>query len=240
MAYPPPFIVEPQPGHPHTHTAILLHGRSSTAEEFATDLFSLKTSTPQRTLPECFPFFRWVFPDAGQRWCTLFRGKQSAWFDTFSLDDLSERQDLQVSGLRDGIHFVKSTLEKEVENLGGRAERVILGGFSQGSATVLWSLFTGAAMGNGRLGAFVGLGAWMPFTREAKKAVSVEDSIISRDQRAGNLVASFSGILGIDSLSSADVGANLQQTPVYLGHGTDVRENLEREVSRSILIIRRT
>src|SRR4051812_13498540 len=163
MSYPPSHIVEPQLGYPHTHTIILLHGRSSTAKEFASDIFALKASNPDKSLLTSFPTVRWVFPDAGQRWCTPFKALRSAWCDTFSLDDLSERQDLQVAGLRDGVWRVKSLVEEEVNRLGGDSKKVLLGGFSQGSATALWSLFSGAAAIQGDLGAFVGLSAWMPF-----------------------------------------------------------------------------
>ena len=178
MSYPNPYIIEPQPGHSHTHTVILLHGRGSTAKEFATHLFALSTSEGSKNLPDSFPSFRWVFPDAGERWCTSIKGKTSAWCDTFSLENLSERQDLQVSGLRDGILLVRDIVEKEIDRLEGNSRKIIFGGFSQGSATALWSLFTGAALTKGSLGGFVGLGAWMPFTREASDIYSIVSASI--------------------------------------------------------------
>lgn len=222
MSYPPPYIINAQPGYAHTHTIILLHGRSSTAKEFANDLFSLKSSTATQNLPSHFPNCRWVFPDAGERWCTQFKEKRSAWCDTFSLDDLSKRQDLQVVGLRDGVHLVRRVIEEEVEKLGGKSNKIILGGFSQGSATALWSLFTGAALSGGSLGAFVGLSAWMPFTNEAKTAVGVDALAQRVVSPISDLVTSFLDILGIDSfISTEGLSQNLQRTPVYLGHGTD-------------------
>lgn len=50
MSFPPLHIVDPQPDHSHTHTIILLHGRGSTANEFATDFFSHKTSESSQSL----------------------------------------------------------------------------------------------------------------------------------------------------------------------------------------------
>ncbi|KAF2257076.1 alpha/beta-hydrolase [Trematosphaeria pertusa] len=223
MPYPSPYIVEPETGYPHTHTVILLHGRSSTAQEFATDIFSLKTSTPDQKWRSTFPGIRWVFPDAGQRWCTPFKEERSAWFDTYSLDDLSMRQDLQVSGLRDGIHLVKDIIEAEVERLAGQADRIILGGFSQGSAIALWSLFTGAAMTKGPLGAFVGLSAWMPFTKKAKEVFHAGESGEAQACQIHGLMDTFCEILGIGPLASAEAAQDkLRRMPVYLGHGTDV------------------
>ncbi|KAF2190517.1 alpha/beta-hydrolase [Zopfia rhizophila CBS 207.26] len=222
MSYPPPYVVEPQPGHAHSHTIILLHGRSSTAKEFASDLLSLKTSSPTQNLLSSFPRFRWVFPNAGDRWCTAFKEKRFAWCDTFSLDNLSERQDLQVAGLRDGIQLIKRTVEDEAERLGGSSRRIILGGFSQGGATALWSLFSGAATAKGKLGAFVGLSAWMPFTKEAIEVVIANGSDISPDLRVKNLATTFLDIIGLEAFTSEGMALeHIQGTRIFLGHGTD-------------------
>lgn len=227
MSYPQPYIVEPESNIAHSATIILLHGRSSTAEEFASDLFSLQTSEQNHNIRSRFPGFRWVFPDAGRRWCTPMKEERSAWFDTFSLDDLSLRQDLQVPGLRDNIGNIKQIVEDEVQRLHGKADRVILGGFSQGSATALWSLFTGAAVAKGMLGGFIGLGAWMPFTREAKEAVDDQGGETVGD-RTHRLKTKFSAIIGIKLLGSTElVCAGGLQMPVYLGHGKDVHSLLE-------------
>lgn len=144
---------------------------------------------------------------------------RSAWFDTFSLQDLTERQDLQLPGLTDGIKYLKEIVEKEVQRLDGNARKVFLGGFSQGSAIALWSLFTGAATIAGRLGGFVGLSAWMPFTREAMETVT---AAAKRDSLTGKAVDPTGGFLGIVGLKSFGVGiAQLSDMPVFLGHGID-------------------
>ena len=220
MNYMPPHILEPVNGLAHTNTFILLHGRSSTAEEFASDFFSLTTSKAGTNLRSRFPTWRWVFPDAGMRWCTSFQNKRSAWFDTFSLEDLREKEALQIEGLRDGVHLVREIVEAEVGRLGGHAEKVVLGGFSQGSAVALWSVFTGAAMTKGTLGAFVGLSAWMPFTKEAKEAV-VQTADPST-MRIGKLATVFADILGIGPFMQVEAMQERLQMPVYLGHGIDV------------------
>lgn len=228
MSYQDPFVVEPRPEHPHTHTILLLHGRSSTAEDFANDLFSLKSSNPPLNLLSIFPGFRWVFLNAGKRWCTPFKEERSAWCDTFSLTDLSERQDLQVAGLRDGVRLVKRTIEEEADRLEGDSSRIILGGFSQGAATALWSLFTGATATRGRLGAFIGLSAWMPFVHEAKASVHVGalGGLPFQASRVEGLAKSFLDILGVEPFVTVEASQQcILTTPVYLGHGTDVREH---------------
>lgn len=221
MDFPPSYIVDPTHDVAHSHTIILLHGRGSTAREFANDLFLLKTSKQGGNLRDTFPSVRWVFPDAGQRWCTVFQEKRSAWFDTASLDDLSLSQDLQLPGLCNGIQLAAKIMESEVDRLGGRSDHVILGGFSQGSAVALWSLFTGVAGLKGCLGAFVGFSAWMPFTKEAMDFITsgTQESVPSR---YGALREGFGKILEAGwtaSIPSVQIAAGM---PVYLGHGVDV------------------
>lgn len=227
MSYPDPYIVKPAPGHSQTHTVILLHGRSSTAKEFANDLFSLKTSDSALTLPCYFPGFRWVFLDAGERWCSAFNERRSAWFDTLSLEDLSHGQDLQIPGLRDGIHHVRRIVESETDRMGGDASKIVLCGFSQGSAVALWSLLTGAATTRGQLGGFIGLSAWMPYTREARVATDLGSQVNSDRQSSlvENLSNTFVNILEIQPIvATALIQDGIHKLPVYLGHGIDVRQ----------------
>jgi predicted esterase len=98
------------------------------------------SSDPKQNLASTLPTFRCVFPDAGQRWwCTAFGEPLSAWFDAYSLDDLDERGDFRVAGLQECVPFLKSVIEEEVDRLGGTSEKLVPGGFSQGSATaVAW------------------------------------------------------------------------------------------------------
>lgn len=51
------------PSKQHTHTIILLHGRDSTASEFASEFFESQASD-DLTLPETFPSIKWVFPSS--------------------------------------------------------------------------------------------------------------------------------------------------------------------------------
>lgn len=215
------YVVHPVHGISHTHTVILLHGRGSTAKEFAEDLFSLRTKESRESLQEYFPTVRWVFPDAGQRWCTAFGEERSAWFDTVSLDDLALSQDLQVPGLQDSVRLTVKTILDEVEKLDGKVERVVLGGFSQGSAVALWSLFTGADKTVDRLGAFVGLSAWMPFTREALDLVSRDWDMLALD-RYRILRKGLAKMGVVETVDLEEQEQVLPKLPVYLGHGKDV------------------
>jgi predicted esterase len=144
---------------------------------------------------------------------------RSAWFDTFSLQDLTERQNDQLPGLTDGIKHIKEIVEKEVQRLDGNPQKVFLGGFSQGSAISLWSLFTGAATTTGRLGGFVGLSAWMPFMKEVMQTVTATAERELLTGKVGDLTGEFLGIVGMERFGAET--AQLSDMPVFLGHGVD-------------------
>jgi len=60
-----------QPSVTHSHTVIFLHGRDSTATEFASEIFESQCSD-DKTLPEALPSFKWVFPTSKLRKSTRF------------------------------------------------------------------------------------------------------------------------------------------------------------------------
>lgn len=130
-----PFVVGPATGHTHTHTIILLHGRDSEAQEFASEFFECEaTGTEQtQTLPNLFPTVRWVFPQANSLRSERFRVEMSQWFDMWSVEDQQERTELQVPGLRSSVNMIAELIEQE-ELLVPRSN-IFLGGISQGFAT---------------------------------------------------------------------------------------------------------
>ena len=109
----------------HTHTIILLHGRQSTASEFASEFFESQASD-DRTLPEVFPTVKWVFPNSGLGHSTRSNTEQSQWFDIWNVKNPLERKETQVDGLRESISFILSVLRDEASLV--QPERVILGG----------------------------------------------------------------------------------------------------------------
>jgi lysophospholipase-2 len=64
----------------HTHTIILLHGRGSTASEFASELFENQASD-SRFLGELLPTYKWVFPCAALRHAHIEDEALHQWFD---------------------------------------------------------------------------------------------------------------------------------------------------------------
>lgn len=154
------------PSAPHTHTIIILHGRGSTASAFLHE-FQQSLSSSGHTLPELFPSTRWVFPSSALRPLARFPGEiASQWFDTWDISRLELREELQIAGLRESVRSIREIVQREVELLGGRWERVVLAGVSQGGATaahVLLNLNVAGERGGKRIGGLMTFCSRMPF-----------------------------------------------------------------------------
>lgn len=211
--FPRPHVIHPQAA--HTHTIILLHGRGSSGHEFADDLFECEVESESEpsiriTLSQRFPNCKWIFPTTRKRYSTTFQEEWREWFDTVSLADPSQREDLQVGGLSESVLALITLINEESAYV--MPNNIILGGISQGYATaahVLMAL-------NVRLAGFVGLSGWMPFARQIKKA--------GRDKpghQMANAATDFvRANLGLEDTSVrliADRGC-WDGTPVFLGH----------------------
>jgi lysophospholipase II len=77
-----------------------------------------------------------------------------SWFNIFSLE-LDGREDDE--GIKAAANSVHGMINNEI-NAGIPAERIILGGFSQGGALALYSALTYPK----RLGGVIGLSCWLP------------------------------------------------------------------------------
>ncbi|KAI0131413.1 Alpha/Beta hydrolase protein [Daldinia grandis] len=220
----PTHVVEPTTR--HTHTVILLHGRGSTGEDFAEELFDSMRPTEQ-TMTQRLPAWRWVFPSSKQLWSTTFEEELAAWFEAHSLTDVTARQDLQIPGIRESVQHLCTILNDEIVRLDGFADRVILGGISQGAAIAIWVLLC-QDMPARRLGAFVGVSTWLPFAANIESFLS--PSAINHDHNARNTsLASSEADSFLESMMGAlrralpdsSVRQSFLSTPVFLGHGID-------------------
>ncbi|RDL41286.1 uncharacterized protein BP5553_01265 [Venustampulla echinocandica] len=152
--HPPQYVILPTLA--HTHTLILLHGRGSSGPEFASDLL-------ESGISQSLPSWKLIFPTALSRHSTVFQENMTEWFDIYSLTDPAAEASLQIDGLREGISYVQALVDAELKDL--PAERLAIGGISQGAAVGVHALMGGVRR---RLGGFVGLSMWMPFVSEKK------------------------------------------------------------------------
>lgn len=129
------YVVGPAEGHHHSHTVILLHGRDSEAEEFASEFFECEVTGTQadRTLSSQFPTIRWVFPQAKRLVSERFDTEMSQWFDMWTVEEPQDRPGIQIPGLLSSVDTLTKVVKDE-EHLVSR-DRIFLGGISQGFAT---------------------------------------------------------------------------------------------------------
>jgi len=197
-----PLITIP-PSAPHTHTIIFLHGRGDKARSFAHSL-TYSITSQGLSLPQTFPSFRWVFPQAELRaYATLPGESMSQWFDVWNVQNFSEREELQAIGLRESVSVIKRIIESEAIGLGNRYDKIILAGISQGAATAVHTLLNLnipeiQGQESRKLGAFLGFSCRMPFPGRTLKE--------TRD------------VLGLEVKEGDEV---LRNTPVLLEHCVD-------------------
>ncbi|KAF2827213.1 alpha/beta-hydrolase [Ophiobolus disseminans] len=199
----PVHIVEPKSE--HTHTAIMLHGRGSTGEEFA-DGFLESTLSDGFSLSEKLP---------GCRWEDL-----PAWFEAHSLTDITARQDLQVSGIRDSVDHITVIINEEIRLLDGNPQKLLLGGISQGGAVALWTLLCQQDPAI-RPGAVVVASTWLPFAANIERKFAgqpgpdeTQDTEFNGFVKQMIAFKTFPGTTDVVQVSRT-------QPPVIIGHGVD-------------------
>ncbi|KAM0558032.1 hypothetical protein ACHAPJ_005199 [Fusarium lateritium] len=219
----PVHVVEPVA--PHTHTAILLHGRGSNGQEFAEELFNETKLSDQTSLAQKLPSWRWVFPSSRELWSSVFEEEMPAWFEAHSLTDTTARQDLQIPGIRESVDHLKAILDNEMKRLGGSAEKVILGGISQGAAVGLWTFLCHDH--EKPLGAFFGASTWLPFATDVGDCL-VQNENIAKDDGITEAKQDEGDVFVVDMLAKTKSAIIQVETrrlylsvPVFLGHGID-------------------
>ncbi|TFB07578.1 Acyl-protein thioesterase 1 [Trichoderma ghanense] len=211
-----PYTTGPSAGHAHTHTIILLHGRDSQAQEFASELFESEASAPEkpgpesdRTLPALFPSVRWVFPQATTIHSERFDVEMSQWFDMWSVENAQERIELQVPGLLFSIASIRALI-KEEELLVPR-KRIFLGGISQGFATAIATFF---ADGSGGFAGLCGFCSWLPLADKA--ALNMAKEGLDQHRHMQRLY-----VTDDDEQQESPSQAQLISTPILLEHCQD-------------------
>ncbi|TVY82782.1 Acyl-protein thioesterase [Lachnellula suecica] len=201
----------------HTHTIIFLHGRDSTGTEFAAEFFESQASD-DLTLPEIFPTTRWVFPTSRIRPSARFQVPMSQWFDMWSVENHSEKNEIQIEGLRESVDEILNLIRTETVLV--PLDRIILGGISQGCATAIHTLLSGGV----RLGGFIGLSSWLPF--EPEISTSTSDNVLwsmvvnKLTYNPKMLRADTEQAEGTSALSDLSSTSALD-TPTFLSHSED-------------------
>jgi predicted esterase len=253
ISYPEPYVIAPSTT--HTHTIIFLHGRGSNGRRFGSVLAKSPAAADGQTLPQLFPGLKFVFPTSSKRRAVAFKRMPiHQWFDNYSLDDLSLREDLPIDGLRDTAVYLDRLIEDEAR--GGIARnRVFLAGLSQGCAAAIYSLLTLPSAHHHVLSmaGFIGMSGYFPFARHVVDLLESgqgpatnevdEDNIFEGSEepqdpkeRALNFLRENIDLssTSIERLSTAESARPaVLSTPVLLGHG-ELDEKVDCNLGRQM------
>jgi predicted esterase len=253
--YPEPYIHNPIAK--HNSTLILLHGTSQDGPGFGKEFLSFPIDEG-RTLIDLFPGARFVFPTGKQRWCTVLGRESHAWFDFASFSDRTLNESSQIPGLSESSKFLGQLVENEVEDLlrageGGETgaelseemersnrqharRRIVVGGFSQGSAMACIALLAGflGEHEGVQIGGFVGLSGWCPFRKQVLGAIAKgEDELKSEypgkeSTRKQRFMSARHYLRQLLSMPTEETNIGVRKMLVFLGHGdSDMKMRVE-------------
>lgn len=144
-------------------SVIWLHGLGADGNDFA-------PIVPQLGLPSDLPA-RFIFPHAPMQPVTINNGYvMRAWYDIVSLEDVRHAD---PQGIHASVSLVKNLIEHEVE-AGIPANKIIVGGFSQGSVIALTIGLTYQT----RLAGIIALSGYLPFGDQVMANASQENKSI--------------------------------------------------------------
>ncbi|KAJ5851675.1 phospholipase/carboxylesterase [Penicillium soppii] len=202
-------------------------------------------SQAMKSLKEHFPGCKFIFPTGSPRKTTVFGGNiTNAWFDITDFGDRTKGEMKMREGMRENTRYLSRMIEHEVEELYGKRVdteeqtsfdteddetngRVMLVGFSQGSAMGMMLLLGGELEALGILhgfGGFVGLSGWLAFRRQIDELIS--NSTLASGTADESLNAREKTITYVRNLLELDppgkqwtVSANGLDKPIFLGQG---------------------
>ncbi|KAI1772967.1 acyl-protein thioesterase [Hypoxylon cercidicola] len=230
---PLPFVIEPTTS--HTYSLILLHGLGSSGEKFGKELIESGVCSDGKRLVDVLPGARFIFPTSKKRRATaLNRTKLRQWFDVASLDDPSQKPDVQLRGLTESLPEILGLIDAESQKV--PRENIIIGGMSRGCAMALICLL----ILDSPLGGFIGMSGRLPLQREIEDVAKDDggadsdnpfgsdtdnpfahsDDECSKNQEPITRVAEYlRGLLDQETLNKPGNANSSATTPVFLGHG---------------------
>ena len=131
---------------------VWLHGLGATGHDFEPIVEQLNLPKSMRA--------RFIFPHAPMRAVTINNGAHMpAWYDIYGLDIDSEED---AEGIQATTTTIHSLIERQVEQEGIRARRIVLAGFSQGGALALYA----GLRYQHPLAGLLGLSCYLPLHRQ--------------------------------------------------------------------------
>lgn len=195
---------------------IMLHGLGADGTDFLAfaDEMKLDAAGP----------VRWVFPRAPVRPVTINGGyRMRAWYDIYEMaanvpEALTRRED--GAGLRESFAQVHALIDREIGR-GVPAQRIVLAGFSQGSAITL-----GAGLRcPHRLAGLAGLSGYLPLSASAaseREAAQTATPIFLGHGRNDAIVPHKAGVQSRDALAA--LGHNVEWHDYPMEHSVCAEE----------------
>ncbi|KAK6007017.1 hypothetical protein QM012_006025 [Aureobasidium pullulans] len=162
----------------------MLHGRDSVASEFAEELFESQASD-DRTLPQIYTSFKWVFPNSGLLRSERVDMELSQWFDMWSTEKPHDEPELSRAGIEKAADRIVGLIKSEAESV--PLNHFFLGGISQGAAIAIHSLHKSGL----QIGGWMGFCTWLPLSDQFTSgkltstpiflAHNKDDKVISKD-----------------------------------------------------------
>ncbi|ORX90284.1 Phospholipase/carboxylesterase [Basidiobolus meristosporus CBS 931.73] len=141
----------------HSATVIFLHGLGDSGNGWA---------PATAAIAPLLPHVKFVLPNAPAQPVTLnFGMAMPSWYDIYSLDSINREED--EKGLLESSRIINTLIQKEIDN-GIPANRIVLAGFSQGSAM---SLLTGLTT-EYKVAGIIGLSGYLPIRNKIFSMVS--------------------------------------------------------------------
>ncbi|CAH0546431.1 unnamed protein product [Brassicogethes aeneus] len=143
----------------HTATLIFLHGLGDTGQGWASAMGAIRQ-----------PHVKVICPTAPTMPVTLNAGfRMPSWFDLKTLDESGPEDD---DGIRSATKQIHGLIENEIK-AGIAANRIVLGGFSQGGALALYS----ALCFPQKLAGVVALSCWLPLRKSFPGAMKTSNEL---------------------------------------------------------------
>jgi lysophospholipase-2 len=152
----PPVVIPAREN--HTGTVIFLHGLGDSGHGWSSTIASIVPS-----------YVKVICPTAPIQPVTLNGGySMTSWFDLISLDKSGPEDE---AGIRRAGALIDKMLDEEIKSSGVSANRIILGGFSQGGGLALHTGFRYKQ----KLAGLIGLSCWLPIHKDFPAAASEEN-----------------------------------------------------------------
>ena len=215
--------IEVHPAGTAVASVIVLHGLGADGTDFLpfADEIKLDAIGP----------VRWVLPRAPVRPVTVNNGyRMRAWYDIFEFGAQARQPREDEAGLRESFAAVHALIDREVSR-GVSANRIVLGGFSQGCAVTL-----GAGLRYPqRLAGLAGMSGYLPLAQataaERRDANALTPLFLAHGQR-DQVIGLDRGVASRDALKALGMAVEWHDYPMEHSVSAEEVADLQRFLQR--------